>query len=404
MAQEVTRLERDEASVHVLEAIVLSLILLGAAYHVATLQADSIENDRPRAHLETVARDAMIVLGGLEDGNGSLLDQYLLEAYHCAAAAVRASAAGGATDDAAGQCDGRRSANLTLRLESYLPPGTGHAFGLDNGVEARDIYRSTLPAGETVSATHTFTPQWNLTFLLPEMSCYEEGMEANLTAIPLRRGALATLTGFALEEPGRERIGESRPHQGRPFWNATLDTGMLPAGGLVAVDAEGRGGTFRGGAVLGACDMGGVGPTLVEVLRDGTLQVDPPVAPIGSRVTFSADVARLLELPGVTLVDANVTVYDPLPGLAGQDDTYLAAAVLAQSEGDPLKGRWTWDVPPGALYGVHPVVLKAALKLPTQAVVEVRLVDVLTVAMPDGTVPIDPPYRAVLQVWFSDWR
>lgn len=388
-----TWLERDDdGSTYVLEAIILALILLGAAYSVTTLRASSIDNGRPRGHLETVARDAMTILSGLEDGNGSLLEAYLLEAYHCAEDETPSETS----------CEGRRSANLSFRLESYLPPGTGYAFSLDNGVETRDLYRSMLPPGETVSATYAFTPTWNLTFLMPELSCQEPGLDVNLTALPIRRGSVGSLESLHLNGAAGTRVAQGERAHAEGFWNLTLPAAQRSSGAsLVTADASGRGGAFNGSATVSTCGLGGAGASLVGALRHEALDVSPEVASLGGRVTFRADLSRLLQVPGVTLAAANVTVYEPMPARPLEPGTQPVATVIDM--GTKTSGEWTWDVPPDALYGVHPVVLRAGLDVAGTRV-EARSVGMLTVALPDGTVPIDPPYRAVLQVWFSDWR
>lgn len=392
VSEEADVLRRDDASLYVLEAIILTFILLGAAYSVTKLQASSVDHGRPRGHLETVARDAMTVLSGLEDANGSLLEAYLLEAYHCAVDAEPSDSS----------CEGRRGANLSFRLESYLPPGTGYAVSLDNGVEARDLYRSMLPPGETVSATYAFTPTWNLTFLLPEMSCYEPGMEVNLSALPIRRGSLATLDRIGLVGAQGDGVSDGERAHAAGFWNLTLPASeRSSAPHLVTVDATGRGGTFAGVALVSTCGLGGLGEALVETMRMDPLVLDPPVASLGQRVTFRADASRLGEIPGVSLLAANVTVYEPVPPRPLEPGTHGVAKVL--DLGAEAKGELAWDVPPDAFYGVHPVVLRVGLDVAGTRV-EARSVSMVTVALPDGTVPIDPPYRAVLQVWFSDWR
>jgi hypothetical protein len=373
----------------VLEAIILALILLGAAYSVTTLRTESVDQGRPRAHLERVARDSMTVLSGLEDANGSLLDAYLQEAMHCVAD----------PDPSPVSCQGTRSANLSLKVSVYLPAGAGYAIALDNGVEAEDLYRSVLPPGETVSATFTYAPRWNLTFLAPELSCYDAGMAANVTAIPIRRGALATLTALKLDAAsGKNATAVAAQTPG--FWNASFAAADVPALGVLRANATGRGGTFLGAVSVPSSALGGLGPSLVTALRGARLTPSASTIAVGGRVSFATDLAPLLALQGVSLLASNVTVYDPVPPRSMVPDTYLPAAVLARN----ATGGATWDVPAHARLGVHPVLLRASLLLPNGNRVEVHRVDAVTVSLPDGTVPIDPPYRAVLQVWFSDWR
>lgn len=382
---------RDDGSTHVLEAIILALILLGAAYSVTTLRANSVENGRPRAHLERVAHDAMVILSGLQDANGSLLDAYLQEAFHCAADPVPSETS----------CDGTRSANLSLKIESYLPAGAGYAIGLDNGVANQDLYRSVLAPGETVSATFTYVPSWNFTFLVPELSCYEAGMDANVTAVPLRRGALAPVPAFALKG-GADKAATTEASSAPGLWNASFAAADVAGLGVVRAQASDRFGMLPGAVSLSTCDLGGLGGALVDALHAAPFAPAADVVAVGGQVSFASDLRDLLALTGATLVEANVTLYEPIPPRGTEPDTYLPAHVL--DLGTAAEGAALWDVPPSARLGAHPVVLRAALALPNGGEVEVRRVDTIQVALPDGTVPIAPPYRAVLQVWFSDWR
>lgn len=392
---------RDDASLHVLEAIILALLLMGAAHTVVSLRDSSLDQQRPRASLERVAEDAMTVLSGLRDANGSLLDAYVLEAIHCSTGAADSDASAAVMDSsgggAASVCSGTRSANLSLKLESYLPPGAGYAFMLDNGVHARELHRSVLAPGETVAASYAYVPSWNLTFLSTELSCYEPGMDVNVSAIPIRRGSLGNLTDLLLRAGDVDARAEAAQLPGA--WNVTLPAATRPEQGRLVAHATGRGATYPGAITLSSCGLGGIGDALVEALRGATLDVTPSVVPLGGRADFHVDLAPVLAIPGVDLVAANVTLVEPLPALG--PDAYVAAAVLdVLPEG---KDALEWHAPPDALYGVHPVVLKASLRVPGGDVVEIRRVSTLTVALPDGTVPLDPPYRVVLQAWFPDW-
>lgn len=384
-------MERDEGSTHVLEAIILSLILLGAAHSVATLRSERADTERPRASLERTARDAMTILSGLEDQNGTLLDAYLTEAFHCALDEI----------PSATSCEGRRSANLSLKIHYYLPPGAGYAIGLDNGIATRDVYRSVVPAGETVTATFAYTPRWNLTFLMPELSCYETGMAVNLTGLPLRNGNLATLTSFSVNASSG-KLADAVPAHLSGAWNATLPAATRPSAGVIDAVATGRAGHFPGGFTLGSCTLGGLGDTIVDALRQTTLDATPATVPAGTSVSFAADLSPLSALPGLTILASNVTIYEPLPLRGTEPDTYVPLKVLDLSGAED--GPVAWTVPEESLLGVHPVVLKARVRTALGHEVEVRLVDIVTVALPGGTVPIDPPYRATLQVWFTDWR
>lgn len=382
------RAPRDDASTHVLEAVLLALILMSAAYAVTTMREPATEPERPRANLERLAHDALVVLDGLEDERGPLLGLYLVEAMQCASDAPPATG-----------CEGARSENLSVKLDNYLPRGAGYAIALDNGVAPRDIYRSVLPASETVSSDLAFAPDWNLTFVLPELSCYEPGMDANVTLAPLRNGAHASLPSARANWTAAEAVAVAAhaPH----VWNATLPGALRPAAATVLANVSAPGlASYAGAAAYGACALGGHGPAIVAALRATPLAPASSVAPLGSSVSLSADLAAFYALPGVTVEGADITVYEPLPGHGLDPGTYVPAASFALPAGAETGA--TWEVPERSLYGVHPVVLGVRLAVGAETV-EARQLAFVSVALPSGVVPHDPPYRAVLQAWFPEW-
>lgn len=379
----------DDGHTMVLEAIILALILLGAAYSVTKLRETSLENAKPRANLERVARDSMVVLAGLQDDRGPLLGLYLDEAYHCRADPV----------PSATSCQDGRSANLTLKIESYLPPGAGYAIALDNGIAPRDIYRSVLAPGETVSAQHTFVPQWNMTFLATDLSCYEAGMSANATLLPLDNGRVANVTFRNLTAAAANFTAEPSTTAGH--WNVTLPAATRPATGTLTSNLTGRDGALPGATKLATCNLGGAGPLLVSAIRETTFGPATPTVGVGQAVAFEADLATLFSVPGATLVSANVTVYEPIPARAGEADTWAPAAVLPLALSGTSSA--TWSTGESELFGIHPAVLTVKVDV-GGVTVEARRVSQVAVALPTGEVPIDPPYRAILQAWFPDWR
>ena len=132
---------RDGGNTHVLESMILAFLLLGAAYTVATLGGNARDTARPRAQLDNLAHDALTVLAGTRDANGTTLDTAITEALHCQR---------DATPDTT-SCDGRRGQNLSLRVQYSLPTVAGYAIMLSNGMKASDVYRSLQPPGEAVA-------------------------------------------------------------------------------------------------------------------------------------------------------------------------------------------------------------------------------------------------------------
>lgn len=388
------RRSRDGGSLHVLEAILIAFILMGGAYAVVAMRGPTVEPERPRQNLGRLAHDALVVLDGIEEERGTLLDLYLVEAMQCASVAPPSDG-----------CDGRRSRNLSVKLDNYLPRGAGYGVALDNGVAPRDIYRSVLPAAETIAADLPYAPTWNLTFVLPELSCYEPGMDVNVTLAPLWRAAHAKQTAATSvrADYGASQVNATPGHSSGT-WNATLPAATRPAAASVVANVTGHRDPFPGAAAYASCDLGGDGPALVAALRATPFSLSHVTAPLGARVSFEADVAALAATPDITVTGASITVYDPLPPHGSAPDTYTPAATLEIAPADLAAGvaRAAWEIPESSLYGVHPVVLTFRLDTDGNSV-EARRLGFVTVALPSGIVPIDPPYRAVLQAWFPEW-
>lgn len=392
---------------YVLEAVLLAMILLGAAYAVSTLQDPSLELVRPRSELERVVRDALVVLEGLGDGNGtSLLDRYLLEALHCAEDPTPSS-----TD-----CESRRSKNLSVKLESYLPLGSGYAIGLANGAATREIYRSPLPMGEAVSTSLTFVPEWNTTFAFTEFSCYDDGAPAVVTLIPIDKGNVTharynNVTALGVEYEGaraRPSVPWGPAYTAR-WWNATIPS-------LAFVDANGDGrkdpmnlsvnatanATLNGTTVIHECDRNALDDELADALHASTFDASALRVSVGSSMSFSADLGPIDALlgVGVTIREVHVALYEPVAPRNMTPDTWLPAGLVELTDSGVRTGTWT--PAPDALYGAHPALLRVGVSV-AGVDMELRRAIVVDVALASGEVPFDPPYRASLQAWMADW-
>lgn len=379
-------LERDSANMYVLEAIIISMILLGAAYAVSTLQNSSIENVRPRAELGRVVDDGLTVLAGLNDGNGTaLLDLFLLEAMHCAEDAVPST-----TD-----CQGRRSKNLSIKLDNYLPIGSGYSVMLGNGADKREIYTSPLPEGEAVAASRVFGPEWNTTFVFTEFSCYPSGVDINATLVPLDRARLSwarydNITIGTTETEGKRAYD---PH----WWNATIPGATRPDAATIRVNATANA-TLNGSTSYALCDHGGKTVPLRDALKATRFGPTAASVPVGGSIGFTADLAALSGVAGVSIVSAVVDVYDPLPTRLDGPDTWLRAGERVTLTG----GTGTWSAPPDSLYGTHPALLRVTVQVGSNSF-ELRRATTLDIALATGEVPTAAPYRAVIRAWLADW-
>lgn len=381
-------MERDSGNLFALEGVLIALILLGAAYAVRPMQDSSLDAVRPRTELGRLASDVLIVLDGLDDGNGTtLLDLYMAESFHCAFDATPAP-----TD-----CDGARSKNLSVKLEGYLPLGAGYAIELDNGIGSRELYRSPQPRGESVAAAFGYAPEWNVTFLVTELSCYDPGTDINVTMVPIDRSASRWTRWGNVTVGSAETAGE-RAIWPRG-WNATLAGATRPATGTILANVTGNA-TLEGATTYGSCAIGARFDDIVTALRATPFAPSATIVPLGTPVSFDADLTQLLAVPGVSVDAVNVSIFDPLPARNGTPDSWIAAGRIALTGGAARTGSWTPDE--ATLYGLHPALLRVGITIAgTQ--VELRRVATLDIALPTGQVPIDPPYRASLHAWLPDW-
>lgn len=371
----------------------MALLILGAAYTVSTLHQTSVEAVRPRTELERLVGDGLTVLAGLDDGNGTaLLDLYLAQAIHCAKDVVPDP------DD----CDGTRAKNLSLKLETYLPLGAGYAVGLGNGAAVQEIFRLHQPQGEAVSTSHSMGLEWNLTFIASELSCYENGMDANFTLVPIDRGALAWAR-YANVTIGATEIAGERADTGR-WWNATHLVGT--AGATVVTNTTGNA-TLPGATAYGSCDLGTFASTVRSTLDGMSFTSAAPNVSLGSSLRFDADLSPLDGLLGVTIGDASVTLYEPVPPQGSTPDTWIEASRVELT--GVLQRSGTWQVAGHTLYGAHPALLRVPITVVEGAVetnVELRKLLVVDVGLPTDDVPlipIDAPYRVTVQAWMPDW-
>ena len=404
------RLERDDGNLFVLEGVLMGLILLGAAYAVGSLQGSSLEAVRPQHELERLVGDALTVLDGLEDNGTSLLDLYFAEALHCARDAVRSTYA----------CDGTRSRNLSLKLDSYLPVGAGYAVGLGNGGAVREIYRSPLPQGEALSTSRSIGLEWNLTFVVSDLDCYEAGTPVDLTLFPIDRGNL-TWARWGNVTLGASEVAGQASHTPRWWdlkraWNVTYPYAPPAGPGNVTTVVANvtANATLPGATSYRSCALGGAGPALHAAIEATPFSASAIRVPVAGSVTFVTDLAAIA--PHATILGANVTIYEPAPPRGEEPDTWLVSGVV------PLVGAGTsrsgtWEVPSDALYGLHPAVLRVHAMVGTTNV-ELRRAILVGVTLPDLPLelcreevagedvlcmPEDPPYRATLQAWLPDW-
>lgn len=386
---------REDGHVQVLEAMIVTLLLLGSVFTVMTLRTPGFSGERIEAGLTSSATDALMILAGLRDENGSLLEVGFSEALHC-----KLDPSPSATS-----CTNGRGNILQSKLNSYLPGGSSTMLGLSNGAATREIWRDESPLGSATTASFALVPSWNTTFVLPTLSCSDPTVDANVTLVPIRQGNLTNASSVKVNMSNGVLATAQRSDRWGT-WNTTLTAAARPASGVARADVTAKGGTFPGSAAYGSCALEGRGSDLRFAADNVSVRASSST-PVGGSVTFTTDLTPLLAVPGLALEGAgHVLVYEPLPPRGTEPDTYAPQANLTLPAGNTA--TISWAVPSDSLYGAHPVVLRqlARLTLPSTAIVyvEVRAVTVLEVALPDGTVPSGAPYNVVLQIWLPDWK
>lgn len=372
--------------------MIVALLLLGAAYAVLGVRSSAPGTDRTRSELQRLASDAVTVLGGVRDDRGRALDLDLLEAIHCSYDITPSTTS----------CLDGMGANLSLKIGSYLPSGTAYAIFLDNGFAAREVFDTGAPVGEAVSSSVAYAPDWNFTFVIPELSCYDTRMAVNATLVPVVNGAFAAVTsGHVLldDDAGSTAIASTTL---TGAWNVSLDLTARPAASDVSAVLTSKRSTLPGVGHYASCVMdSGVANATMYALRNASAVASPAIVSAGDAVALSANLAPLAAVSGITIGPSWVTVYDPLPGRPNQADTWVVSENASLPTG--TTPSTTWDVPMSAAFGVHLVVVSTNVTIGSTTF-QARSLTTVTVALPSGVVPIEPPYRVELQVWSRDWR
>lgn len=378
-------MERDEGNLYVLEGVLIALMLLGAAYGVGTLRGSSLDQERPRESLAKTAHDGLVVLQGLEEGNGTLLDLFIREAIHCV----------GDVAPSALQCDGERPRNLSFRIDSYLPKGGGWSLKMSNGIAKREIYDTPLPGRESVASSLSYGPTWNGTFVATELSCYQAGMDVRATFVPLDRAMIARPTSGKASAGALEVALTPAATDG--WWEGTFPALTRPDAADVLANFSGGKARVPGATSYDECNLDGKGIALVTALRASTFAPSSTTVPIGSSVDFVSDLAALDAVAETSVQSATVTIYEPIGPRLNESDTWIPAAVIPFNAGVA-----TWEPDTSSFYGTRIAMMKAVLNVDGN-LVEARRIAQIQVALPTGEVPIDPPYRAILHVWMADW-
>lgn len=165
-----------EASVPVLEAIIVASIMLSAVAFVATFERPPSGDESARAALSQRARDAMGILLDTPVQGSSLGDD-LLSVY-------------------VAECLQGNCSRMTGKLDRLLPAGASYAVYVSNGRGLYPLYEPAKPIGEAVTARQVMEPRWSSTFLSPAMPLVNPaGDPLVLNALPIYNSNVLTTDG-----------------------------------------------------------------------------------------------------------------------------------------------------------------------------------------------------------------
>lgn len=171
-------MRNDSGATHVLEAVLVTMCLLGGVIFVVTFNYPTVPNAKPAARLETETSDILGLLAEKEIdapqyGNRTL-SKLIAEALQ------------------------GNTGNLTAEMQKLLAPGVRYNLYISNGYgEPFPIYESYVPSGETVSSVRPFDPRWSYVFLTTDMDNYDAASDIPMSvyAVPLYNGNVVEAGG-----------------------------------------------------------------------------------------------------------------------------------------------------------------------------------------------------------------
>lgn len=174
------RPRRDEASTHVLEAIIIACVMLSAVAFVATF-----ENPVSGS---TVTRD--LVAKKAEDALALMLDTPV----------VGSTYGDNVLSVLLAECMQGNCGNLTTKLDKLLPPGSSYALYVSNGYETYPVYVTRDPPGEAVTSKVLLEPHWSYVFTSTGLSVMNNQTDPQLTyALPVYNANVVSPGGSPLK-------------------------------------------------------------------------------------------------------------------------------------------------------------------------------------------------------------
>lgn len=154
----------DAGNTHVLEAVIVTSIMLSAVVFVVTYDQPASGAADARTGLGTKAEDALAIL--YDTPVDSKFGEDALSAYIAECMNV--------------SCD-----NLTARLDKLVPVGASYALYVSNGYSTYPVIVEREPAGEAASATQAFEPRWSSTFLATATESVSDDDPLLVYALPI---------------------------------------------------------------------------------------------------------------------------------------------------------------------------------------------------------------------------
>lgn len=373
-----------------IEAVLAALVIVSAGAFVAGMAPPASRAAAPE-RLDALTQDAMV---GLQLDPSSSLEALAADVYAC-----------DAPDAAQARCDQMRR-RLEVALAPYLPQGTQFELRVGNGLSTVAAGAPGAGASPSATASTHLSPRWNLSFVVPELSCHDPALGMRVHVLPLRAGASPKLRNLTLSSPelGAHVIGADVDATGWRLGlvegNATHTISSLHAHG------ESRSATYAATASVAPCALGTEGVALQTALRASSFSFDADGASggvPGSDIRLRYDLSPLGALaPVVTVRQVDVEIDHPIVPSSG-----TAPAALRAAMGSGTTGTLVWSTPAAAPFGHHPAVLRVGLDVQTTTGVvslEARLVALIPLTLPNGNVPDQPLYRISITTWEPGWE
>lgn len=173
------RTRRDEASTHVLEAVIIACVMLSAVAFVTTFENPVAGSSPTRELVEKKAEDALALL----------LDTPVESAYGDNLLSVLLA-----------QCMQGTCTNLTTKLDKLLPSGASYALYVSNGYDTYPVYVTKQPTGEAVTSKVLLEPHWSYVFTSTGLTVLNNATDPQLTyALPVWNANVVSPGGSPLK-------------------------------------------------------------------------------------------------------------------------------------------------------------------------------------------------------------